>query len=1084
MIVSLPLCQAANAQMPQPMQGANFGTTVPPSGSYLRQNGVLPAQYQRFGKPTYTPQRRSNGTSGSRTLVDRLMRRKPESDGPTIDYNRYSVSGTQPPLQNYQPGSKPNAGLTAKSKVNKKTQQQSNSQQPKPPQAGIVQPRVPSLKDARSPSSVRNGNSSSVRSAPQAGSKPMQSVPDGVFPKSTTTGVARSNPNAIPSQPPRSKPEQSSTRVNKQASNLPELEKLPPKVARVPLPMEKDEPTSSELSASTDKTSGAKAGPQKGDEPQDPSKQDGKSSASEATVAKNGAVRDSQEQIVSTEQGQPQGLASGTSDSAMPSIPSQLVGSQSAAKSKAGSKLSAQYLAGPPKSKVSQTPAANAENIEVSKSLAPPTLSPNRSGADSKLAMPDLPLPNSAPSGQPSVTRLPPPQLPSNSELAVEMQKTDTEGTPSTSVDNSLDLDLPLPTSNSPSEEPADLSLQGQPQKPVESISNVDANSVSVPVNPSSELPSLRANSAQAIPELGQPTNMAAESSKAPVAVRPRMDLRVSPPRNDYEPGVTIRPKSAAAGVAKSANSAGPARIPNPLDSPNTLGAPAQNLGTTPVANSDIAKGAQSNNKLRRPFGLPDKGAFSVAASARLNMQTPSLQVLLNGPEIVPVASPVNYEVVAINRDSVDLNGLILRLEIPAGVVVQSIDKQADFDVEKAPNGAALLTWGVDRLAATEEIRAQLTIVTRKATDFAIGLDWTLIPISNQASVRVIAPVLKAEVLGPNDVVFGQSNTYRLRVKNEGEAAAEDVQLQITVPSLGTHRAELGTLAPGQAAAREFDIAFQQEGIVKLQAVAIGANNLRAPNEAEIQVRRQDVVAQLTAPTLVYHGNAVAYRVVLTNQGDANSQICKARLQLPVGAKPNGLPYGATVVNGGLVWELSPIAPGESAEYNFQLRLAGDGEHIASFECPDDVGNRVVANARTMLQSIADLKLIVSDPVAPAPVDSEVTYELTLTNRGSKAASNVRVIAQFSKGIEPTRATGEKYRIVPGQVFFESIPRIGPGDSVKLKILAKATADGMHRFRAEVRSDSDASRLVQEESTQFMGTNTRIAAPQSSSPLR
>ena len=141
------------------------------------------------------------------------------------------------------------------------------------------------------------------------------------------------------------------------------------------------------------------------------------------------------------------------------------------------------------------------------------------------------------------------------------------------------------------------------------------------------------------------------------------------------------------------------------------------------------------------------------------------------------------------------------------------------------------------------------------------------------------------------------------------------------------------------------------------------------------------------------------------------------------------------------------------------------------------------AQASTQVAAITDLKLFVNDPIAPAPVGGEVVYELTLTNRGSKAASNVKVVAQFSEGIEPVRGEGQPARVIPGQTLFEPIGRIGAGETVRLKVIAQAAAAGTHRFRVEVRSDDSEVRLVQEESTQYLEGASRLAAPPTAGSL-
>ena len=110
--------------------------------------------------------------------------------------------------------------------------------------------------------------------------------------------------------------------------------------------------------------------------------------------------------------------------------------------------------------------------------------------------------------------------------------------------------------------------------------------------------------------------------------------------------------------------------------------------------------------------------------------------------------------------------------------------------------------------------------------------------------------------------------------------------------------------------------------------------------------------------------------------------------------------------------------------------------------------------------------LSVNDPAAPAPVGSEVTYDIVIRNRGSRAARSVNVIAQFSHGIEPLQIIGQSGEIVTGQVLFDPIPQINAGAEVVLKVVAEADRAGHHRFRTEVTSGDVV--LVAEEATHYM----------------
>ena len=175
--------------------------------------------------------------------------------------------------------------------------------------------------------------------------------------------------------------------------------------------------------------------------------------------------------------------------------------------------------------------------------------------------------------------------------------------------------------------------------------------------------------------------------------------------------------------------------------------------------------------------------------------------------------------------------------------------------------------------------------------------------------------------------------------------------------------------------------------------------------------------------------------------------------------------------------------PGANRNYQFRCNMASTGEHLFAFDCRGTAAGTTDVSIATRVESIADLVLSVSDPTAPAPIGSDVTYEIVIRNRGSKEASDVRAIAQFSHGIEPQRIEGQSGEVVTGQVLFDPIPRIGAGQEVRIRVIAQAERAGHHRFRTEVRSGDTV--LVAEEATHYMSPKSdRVSRRSSDSAKR
>jgi uncharacterized repeat protein (TIGR01451 family) len=469
----------------------------------------------------------------------------------------------------------------------------------------------------------------------------------------------------------------------------------------------------------------------------------------------------------------------------------------------------------------------------------------------------------------------------------------------------------------------------------------------------------------------------------------------------------------------------------------------------------------------------------------RLKMEAPHVRVVLNGPADIPLGRPADYAVVVHNDDTIDLQGLILRLDIPAGVQVEGLKpSHGQLESERTEDGLTMLTWGFEHLSAGQTATAPMRLVASSAKNFAVAMEWTLMPIAGTSHTAVSAPRLELALEGPAEVKFAEPNVYRLHIRNPGTAVAKQVRVQLSAEQFGSSSAEIPQVAPGEEEVIDVELTFNQRGSIQIKAEAKEQSGLSSQTAISVLVRQAVVQAEMLAAEAVYHGSPAECRVRLTNTGDADATDLRATVQLPTGASLLSAPTGAALAGRELTWTISKLAAGSSKDFPLQLKLTGEGANVVRFSCTGSGPTNVSAQTTTHVEAITDLKLFVEDPIAPAPVGGEVVYELKLTNRGSKAATNVKVIAQFSEGIEPIRGEGRAARVVPGQALFEPIARIGAGETVHLQVVAQAAASGVHRFRVEVRSDESEVRLVQEQSTQYLDGASRMATPLSGSVLR
>ena len=474
--------------------------------------------------------------------------------------------------------------------------------------------------------------------------------------------------------------------------------------------------------------------------------------------------------------------------------------------------------------------------------------------------------------------------------------------------------------------------------------------------------------------------------------------------------------------------------------------------------------------------GKPALSKQESAASktgALSEMSQPSVRVYVNGPDSLLVGQDAVYEVVAKNDGANDLSGLLLRVGVPATIALSNIIASEGAAQPDNENGENAVGWEIEKLPAGASKNLKFTLQTQQPEHFAMGIEWTSLPNTHQLPISVQQPKLDLALEGPSEAEFGTPQNYRLRIKNPGNAVVKAVEIVLTAETFGSNQSVIGDIQPGSERIVDVELLFQQHGIIPIVATATSAvSKLQARNSIDVRVKQSAIVAHWVGPTEFYQGSVAEYILTLNNQGEAPALNIPCTVKLPLGADATSLPPGATKRGNSIQWELKRLMPQESISVPFSVMLGNVGNNTFAFTAETKNGTAPSTEITTIVDSIADLKLTVIDPISPAPIGQSVFYEIEISNRGRKAANAVEVIAQFSEGIEPIRFEGHSGRIVPGQAIFSPIPTIAPGEKVSLKVAAEAKSAGVHRFRAEVKSASSDTDLIHEESTRYLATGS------------
>lgn len=639
-------------------------------------------------------------------------------------------------------------------------------------------------------------------------------------------------------------------------------------------------------------------------------------------------------------------------------------------------------------------------------------------------------------------------------------------------------------------------------------------------VNSARVTPNSSPQQRQSAPVINAPPNLESKSTsrRTPVgtagiaesmALPPPGKQELSPPTSlvdlsvDSEPAIS-RDRRAQSPIANRSNDAefgGTAdreQMPEgtgPIVSRNRVPNLSEDRSAIPNRSSSVAapngsptmQSARSNSHTAgsEPAFLPrshsDSALTQPAATSReslLELNQPGISIQISGPNAMVVGQETIYELNAGNLGSSDLNGLLVRLSLPESVVIGNFSATSGDVQPDREDGDNAIIWEVPVVRLGEKQTLALPLRTMSAEHFAMNVEWTALPQTQELKVQVHEPKLDLALEGPVEAEYGVPVKYRLRIKNPGNAVAKMVEIQLAAESFGSNQSVIGDIAPGAERSIDVELLFEQGGVIPLRATATSAvSQIQSQSTIDVRVKQSRLVATWVGPTTYFQGNVADYQLTLTNQGDATIELAKCTVTLPRGADPQSLPPGSSRRGNTVQWDVKKLPPNESITMPFGLTFSDLGNTELVFNAEVKNGEPVSANQRIVVDAIEDLKLAVIPPVAPAPVGQAVTYEIEIHNRGMKAAQEVAVVAQFSDGIEPVKVEGHNGQIVPGQVVFQTIPRIGPNERMTLKVFAKASTSGVHRFRAEVKGSNAEVDLVQEGSTRYVASGA-------SSPIR
>ncbi|XZE56270.1 hypothetical protein SH139x_002370 [Planctomycetaceae bacterium SH139] len=469
------------------------------------------------------------------------------------------------------------------------------------------------------------------------------------------------------------------------------------------------------------------------------------------------------------------------------------------------------------------------------------------------------------------------------------------------------------------------------------------------------------------------------------------------------------------------------------------------------------------------------------SSPVNVSSEIPGLRVVTRGPADIPVRHASGYEISVENLGSMAAPGAAIQVKLPTWIQLQNIVPSRGEIVRQDDAKERQLLWVVEGLAAGQVEKLSLQLVAQEAKQFDVDVEWAVVPQSNKARISVREPALQLIIDGPEQITYGTSETYTVRVLNPGNGPASNVVFTLSPNSATPQTQRVTEIEPGKEAKFEVELTARDLEDLQIHGLATADLNLKQEEIKLIKVVSAKLQAVLTGPPVKYQDAMAEYRLQISNTGNAVCTNAQALLELPSGLKYLSGLETATVARNQIQWQIASLEPGQTVDFVFRCQMQQTGQHRLQFSCRGSAAGVTTVEFDTRVEALADLVLTIDDPVAPAPVGEEVVYEITILNRGSKAADQVSLLAQFSHDIEPIRIEGATGTIEPGQVKFNEVATLEAGKSLRLKVFAKAEKPGHHRFRAEVTCGDTL--LVAEEATRYLELGSQRVSRRSDDPV-
>lgn len=447
--------------------------------------------------------------------------------------------------------------------------------------------------------------------------------------------------------------------------------------------------------------------------------------------------------------------------------------------------------------------------------------------------------------------------------------------------------------------------------------------------------------------------------------------------------------------------------------------------------------------------------------------QTPALTIQKLAPPEVQVGKSCPIQIRIQNNSQRTVHHVLVTDEVPLGMRLIGT-------APKATASGAHLTWDLGTLSVGEERIVELELLPMEEGELG---SIATVTFESQASAksRSTRPQLALRLVAAPHVMIGAQQNVQIEVTNPGSGEATGVMLLETVPQGVTHEAgpalefEVGTLKPGETRRLELVLQANEAGLVDNIMTARADANLQVQANCQFEVIAPELKVSVEGPARRILERPATYKVNIDNPGTATAREVQLVTQLPKGLKfvsaNNMGEYDAATHS--VRWSLAELPANEKGSVELTALAIEPGDQTLQVATRAEQGLEDRAEAHLLVEGIVALSFEVQDMEDAIEVGGETVYRIRVLNQGTKAATNVQIMATMPPGLRAQTGQGDaRYAVQGDRVAFAPIPQLPPKGETTLQFRVQGVRPGDQRVTLQVTTDEVREPITEVESTQ------------------